>query len=328
MAIDNIVWAVRGPDSDPQLAREEVWNNSGGQTGVNGPASLEVRATPTPGENVQVLPGGFTAAATPGGSVGYTSAPFQSYSRTIAQTNTIKINPTGSSGSRTDVIGIAIRDPQFEPGLNPPNLNEHQYWQLHKIENANAFSNRVHQFGLSFPFIPLARITIPANTATITDAMITDLRFVARENFKQDHVVQRPSQSRTLNVHTNPQWISLDQVSSIIIPQWATHATIGGSIKGAAATGSGDVNGETRIAFSPGTGNKFTGSIPFNESNSWSRFELPAGGTVALDDNDRGRRCFIIFQVRRTSGAGGLSIAQQLALYDFTVSFSENPTAT
>lgn len=329
MAIDNIVWAVRGPDSDPQLAREEVWNVSGGQTGVNGPSSLRVEAQPTPGPSVRVLPGGFTAAAAPGGSAGYPSAPFQSYSRTLAQTHEVSIDPTGSVG-RTDVLGIVINDPQFEgtaTSMTDQQIEEHPYWAFHVIKNASSTANRAAQFGLSRPFVPLSRFDIPPNTMAITNAMITDIRFVARENFKMDHIVQRPATSRSLNVHTNPQYVSLDQISSIIIPQWATHVTIGGAIKGAAATGSGNVNGETRIAFSPGTGSKFTGSIPFNESDAWSRFDLPFGGTIALEENERGRRAFLIPQVRRTSGSGGLSISSGLALYDLTVSFKEDPTS-
>lgn len=329
MAIDNIVWAVNGPDTDPQLAREQTWNNTGGQTGIVGPESLEVRAQPTPGASVRVMPGGFTAAATPGGSVGYTTAPRQSYGRSISQTHTVPIRATGSSGSRTDVVGIIINDPQYEgtaDSMTPEEMAEHPFWSYHVIENASSSANRATQFGLSRPFVPLARVTIPANTATITNSMITDLRFLAVENSKLDHVVQRPAQSHTLTTSNASDWTSLDQISSVIIPQWATHVTLGGSIKGAAATGSGNVNGETRLALSPGTGNKYTGAIPFNESDAWSRFELPAGGTIALDENDRGRRAFIRFQVRRSTGTGGLSISEALALYDLTLSFSENPT--
>lgn len=326
MANESVVWAVNGASHDAQLAREQTWINTGGQTGIVGPASLEVRAQPTPGGSVRVMPGGFAIAATPGGSVGYTNAPWQSYGKAVYQTTTVAIAPTGSSGSRTDVVGIIINDPQYEGTSGSVDYETHQFWSFHVIQNANAFSNRAEQFGLSRPFLPLAQVTIPANTATITNAMITDLRFLAVERSAQDSVVQRPSEDRTLNVFSTPQYVSLDQINSIVIPQWATHVKLDGEIVGAAATGSGDVNGITRFAFSPGSGNKYTGSVPFNESNSWSRFSLPAFGTIALDDNDRGRRAFIRFQVQRTSGAGGLSITSGLSAYRLRVSFVENPT--
>jgi len=329
MANENVVWAVSGADHDPQLAREQTWINTGGQTGIVGPSSLEVRAQSTPGASVRVMPGGFAIAATPGGSVGYTSAPWQSYGKALYQTNTVPIRATGSSGSRTDVVGIVINDPQYEgtaDSMSDQQLEDHQFWSFHVIENASSSANRAEQFGLSRPFLPLARVVVPANTQTITNAMITDLRFLAVERSAQDSVVQRPASSQTLNVFSTPQWVSLDQINSIIIPQWATHVKLDGEIVGAAATGSGNVNGETRFSFSPGTGNKYTNSVPFNESDAWSRFSLPAFGTIKLDNNDRGRRAFIRFQVRRTTGSGGLSVSSDLAAYRVRVSFVENPT--
>ncbi|MDS2172528.1 hypothetical protein [Nesterenkonia sp. CL21] len=328
VANDSTLWAVNGPvETDARQPRHFAHSALGGQTGIIGPLSCEVLAQPTPNNTVRILPGGFCIEANHGGGpLGYPEAPRQMYVHDLMQTISQEIDPTDSSGGRIDVVGIVIDDPQFEGTTELIDWETHRFWRPHVAKGVSSIANRPQHFPeVGRPFLPLARVTIPASTATITQDMITDIRFLAVERTKFDTIVQRPDESRTLTTSNASDYVSLDQIRSIIIPQWATHVKLDGEIIGCAATGSGDVNGRVRFVFSPGTGNKYTGSVPFNESNAWSRFTLPAFGTIPLDDNERGRRSFFRFQVQRTTGSGGLSIASHLTAYKIRVTFVEDP---
>lgn len=328
---DTVVWAVNGPvETDARQARELAWIATGGQTGTIGPESLEVKAQATPDGSVRVLPGSFVAQATPNDSgTAYASAPWQSYMRAIYQTTSRNITPTDSSGSRADLIGIEIVDPQFEgtdtSTWGDTEWGDHAFWRVRVMENVSPDAEIVSQFpSMNRPLVPLARLNIPASTATITDDMITDLRFLAVERSKSDSILQRPAQDYTIEndgTHTN-----LGDLTTVTTPQWANEVRIGGEVLGAAAVG-GDVQGYCRLVIQhEGEANYEGVETFFSTSSSWDRFEIPAICTHLLQRSHQGRPLNFWFQIEQTGGTGHISIAQTKTAMRAQVSFAEVPT--
>lgn len=325
---DSAVWANNGSNEIPaERYREVSWGWSGGQTGVVGPGSLRVRATPTPGGSVQILPGFFTIQATPGGGIGYTTAPWQSYQRAIYETSTVSINPTGSSGGRTDVLGIVIDDPQYEGTAETVDWETHQFWRFHVVENAPSGASRPEHFAnLNRPFLPLARIRLPANTGTVTNARITDLRFLAVKRVENESFVQPVSTTRNLTLASNASFTELEQFANIFVPQWATHMKLDGEIIGAASVNA-LVRGETVLRFNAGGANRLSSTVPWrSEDNNWGRLDLPIAGRIELTEQERGREGFFRFLVRITGGTGTLRLSDEVAHYRVRVTFEEAPT--
>lgn len=328
---DSAVWASDGEHRmSSEQARVLSWIGSGGQTGVVGPGSLEVRPTPTPGGEVQILPGAFTIQATPGGSVGYTSAPWQSYVRGLAQTLTVPIRATGSSGGRTDVVGIVIDDPVYEgtaEGMSQDDWDSHQFFRPHVVENAPPGAARPESFAnLQRPFLPLARITIPASTATITASMITDIRFIAWSRDWQHPPLLRSVQQGYRISSSETGWRELEQISGIRVPQWATRVKVSGEIIGAAVE-SGMLRGDVRVRFNAGGSSLVTSDIPWRSPDGGSsRLEIPVAGEIPLQEQHRGREAHMRFLVRANSGTGTLRLSIEEAFYRLNLTFEEAPT--
>lgn len=162
MAVEGTPWAVDGAKHSAAVARTDTYANSGGAEGIVGVGDLLVQATPTPSGQVRVAPGAIKILnrAPNGGQQTYTA-------RNVSQT-LVNVTPTGSSGGRTDYVWAHIIDPEYT-GQVPANPAEADYFFL-TCSASQPEGNGWYQ---------LARINIPANTATITQAMITSLRKVA-----------------------------------------------------------------------------------------------------------------------------------------------------
>lgn len=162
MALENAPWAVDGAKHSAAVARTLAYSSTSGAEGIVEPADLRVRATQTPSGSVRVAPGGIAILnrAPNGGQQTYTA-------RNVSET-LVEVQPTGSGGGRTDYVWAHIIDPEYG-GQFPENPQTAQYFFL-TASAAQPEGNGWYR---------LARIDIPASTATITQAMITDLREVA-----------------------------------------------------------------------------------------------------------------------------------------------------
>lgn len=336
----NAVWAANGEFSmSAERARELAWIATGGQTGIVGPESLQVQAQPTPDGTVRVLPGGFAMAATPEHltmQTGYTSAPWQSYMRAVYQTQTVPISPTGSSGGRVDTIGIVVDDPQYEGTTDSVDWENHQFWRFHVIENASVGSTRPHHFGaLGRPFMPLAQVNIPASTATITNSMIRDLRFLAVEREKTVTFLEPANETGSTLTLTSSQdgWYSFPEIGNITVPQWATHMVLEGSLTSFRVTGSGMASGSARLQFTADTGWQSLPETSWREDGSFSQSNLHVAGRLALDYDARntGRAGRVRLQVRRYGGSANFTVPAHLTTTSWvkgSVVFQEAPRSS
>lgn len=333
MPNENMVWAVNAPvPHNPKLARNQTWVNTGGQTGIVGPYSLEVRAQDVPGSSVRVMPGGFAIAATPGGTAGYTSAPRQSYAGDVDQARTVEIDPTGSSGGRTDILGIVINDPEIEgtlDSMSPEQLADHKFWDFHVIKNFSGATTTAVGFGQSRPFLPLARIIIPASTATITSGMIRDIRFMAvRQTDTQLYTYSPPTERN----YTGPGVFTMQVDAGIPIPQWATRLVVQGAVTKARLIGSpSDVIGYARPVIIVGSGE----SYPLERSRIFevgqvanSRTDITVSGVWNIPPERRGQNLRIWWEFDLENQPGTLRFVLTNTRFDLALHFQESPVGT
>lgn len=178
MAINPVPMFVGGGAvHDAGTVRAMIYAALGGGQGVVDPTDFKITATATPGPNVQYLPGGAGILSR------YAGATKQAYTADAPSAGTVAVGATTSAGGRSDMVVLRVEDP-FAPGSTwpePQNPATAQYVHVRVIQNVPATARTAADVpalaGQSV--IELARIDIPASTATIQNAMITDLRRIA-----------------------------------------------------------------------------------------------------------------------------------------------------
>lgn len=212
------VWAIDGVEVPAAVARAVAFVGSGGAEGIVEPDGLRVAPLATPGTSIRVLPGAAVIRNRyPGGSL-------QSYALLEQVQQEVPIVATGSSGARTDMVIARVTDPEFASGTAGASFSV--------IRGVPSNAGAAYVRGLGYPAIPLARIHIPASTATITQDMITDLRSVARPRLAQRMYVFNPPNDRKMAAGTT-DWQAWPvhgdgqgKFNDIEIPEWATVARI------------------------------------------------------------------------------------------------------
>jgi len=234
MAFDNTPWFVGGgAEHSPEVARAFTYAATRGSEGVTDVGDLKVVAQAVPNGTVQVIPGGGLLRNRYAGGSG------QTYAIRGATATDVPITPTGASGGRTDLIVARVIDPQYE-GLPPADPTSFEYARPAVIQGVAAGAS-VKSLGLPYPAINLARVTLPANTGTVTPAMITDLRRVAQPRRERNLMTLFPAASSNLpTAGYGPTWpITAAQRPSLYVPAWATKLNVVVSMSGVKYTKGG-----------------------------------------------------------------------------------------
>lgn len=169
MALDTVPWMVAGGAvHSAEVGRTLAYVASNGQSGVTQTNDFLVRALSTPGTSVRVAPGSAALVNTYAGQTG------QSYIARNTSDENVGITQTGPQ-ARSDMLVLRIDDPQYGGTSPEVSVEEGPYVRLSIIPNVGPIAVAIPS-GTPYPAIPLARIDIPANTGTITQAMIKDLR--------------------------------------------------------------------------------------------------------------------------------------------------------
>lgn len=224
MAIEGVPWMVAGGKHSAEVGRQLAYAATNGATGVTLPTDLKVTALPTPGAGVRIGAGGASIVSRFPGAEG------QSYVIRGVGSTDVNVAKAGTSATTRYVI-IRITDPAYAGQPVPANPAVGPY----------AIPDIVPDIAnLEYPFIALAKIVMPANTATITQAMITDLRVLANP---RTHRVQKmtrgiPQLDVAAILPAFQDWPNF--VPQIDIPSWATHVQASLQVFGAAV-----VNGTT-----------------------------------------------------------------------------------
>ncbi|MER2142199.1 MAG: hypothetical protein ABS888_00280 [Eubacteriales bacterium] len=218
MALDPVPWFIGGGASHgPEVARMLAYAATSGSEGVISTTDLRVTALPTPGASVRVYPGGAAVLNR------YSGAPNQTYTVRSPSATDVAIPATGSGGGATRYVILRVDDPQYG-GQAPANLANGPYVRYDVVSSIT---------NLAYPFIALAKITQPANTATITGAMITDLRVVANPREKQI-IIPRPTlandaasgMSLTATGADGEWFPNAGGVQYIDVPEWASRMQV------------------------------------------------------------------------------------------------------
>lgn len=163
MAVDPVPYVVHGAKHSADVFRQAHHDATSGAEGISLPDNLRVRATGTPSSQVQVSPGGVTVLNSYSGGGG------QSYSGRNASATLVNVPASDSTGSKSWKIIFRISDPQFG-GQAPADPLVGPYSFIECVASSAVIAH---------PHYVLADLVVPANTAAITNAMITDRREVA-----------------------------------------------------------------------------------------------------------------------------------------------------
>ena len=227
MAVDPVPYVVHGAKHSADVFRQALSDSTGGAEGISHPSDMNVRATGTPSNQVRVAPGGLLIPNT------YTGGGGQSYAGRNASETLVNVPASDSTGAKSWKIIFRVSDPQFG-GQAPadPLVGPYAF-----IECVSASAS------IASPHYVLADITVPASTATITNAMITDRRSLGQP--KRDSVIfARPriaDDDDDRHNYVNARWSGPNgnfygeafpggagspNSAEIYVPEWATHQSI------------------------------------------------------------------------------------------------------
>jgi hypothetical protein len=218
MTWDSVPFAVGGGAvHSPEVFRLMAYAATGSAEGIVTPTDLKVTQLPTAGASIRVAPGAALIRNRASGQL------WQTYVARNPTIDTVAVPQTGGS-ARTDLVIARIEDPYLsgENYNTPANPQIGPYIFTRVITNVPAGTKRIQDVAgyAGSSAITLARISMPANTATVTAGMITDLRDIARPREKNFRGLQNAA-GGTL-VGTN-EVIWPTTTDSIEIPEWATN---------------------------------------------------------------------------------------------------------
>lgn len=297
-----------GAVHSPEVARTLAYAATNGAQGIVTPGDLKVSATAVPGATVQVAPGAVIVVNRAAAQTN------QSYVARVSTADSVAISPTNSSGGRTDLIVAQIEDPWLsgEPWQDPADPTVGPYVFTRVIPNVPANTTNLQDVSgyQGRTAVTLARVTIPANTATITNAMITDLRKVAR-----------PRKDRQLNAHAQVQaetqrltsaagqiFPSTTSGWTVDIPTWATRMLVIGTWSQVQAAADANGTAYGRLWVQIGADND--ASKRTTQESSWDTVDIKTGvarytytvaDSIAIPAGLRGRRVPATLRARRSA---------------------------
>jgi hypothetical protein len=203
-----------GAEHSAQQFRMMIKDLARDNQGVTTGSDLKVTALATPGGAVQIGDGSAVIAGKVSPVQGY-------YNAYNIGSDTVDIAATGST-SRSDMLVLRVEDPEYE-GNRDPAVDPIVFFEV--IPNVSSSATTVPA---GYSAIPLARIDIPPSTATITNAMIKDLRQIA--NPRRERVLETYYYSGSLTEisGTSSTWRTHPNVilANLSIPSWAATAKI------------------------------------------------------------------------------------------------------
>jgi hypothetical protein len=312
MAFDSTPWFVGGgAQHSPEVARTLAYASTNGAEGITGLGDLKVEAQAVPNGTVRVAPGaGLVLNRYAGGGQ-------QTYVLRNATQTDVPITATGSGGGRTDMVVARILDPQYE-GMSPADPVTFQYARPEVLQGVSATAKTPAEAGFTAPAIALARVTLPVSTATVTSAMITDLRKVA--NPRRERLLDTGYWETPINVDTTA-YKHIGTSTTFEVPPWATAAKVVLTYSGLALM-VGNTTGWLRGLF-----NNIEIRPTFFDENwlaagSFQRTTYAAAGEIVIPPAMRGNSYTIQLQGKRDSGPGYLQ-ARSGTSVAFDIEFAE-----
>lgn len=306
MVMENIPWGVLGGIVSASVARMLAYQASGGQEGVAGVGDWRVRQTLVASSSIRIDAGGGIMVNR------YPGVKNESYMARSGDETQIAVPANGGGSTRYDLVVARVDDWNFPgaqpvPGSLPTDTVAVAKFQI--ITGVSSSTKTAKQLNLNYPAIALARLAVPAGTATITTAMITDLRRKAvprRERVtKQADSTGAPS-SGAVNALTSSSFVVWPAVATwqIEIPEWATRAIVRADVSSTILK-AGNASGTFIVTVNGANASQYA-SFDENYTGSPARTNLVTIGDVSIAEAIRGTTVTFAMKGRRTSGVGYL----------------------
>ncbi|MGW0542332.1 hypothetical protein ACWD0D_18735 [Streptomyces griseoincarnatus] len=299
---------VRGADHSARAMRLMIRDLARGRQGVAGGEDLKVRPLETPGPGVRVGDGSALI---------HGARPWQgAYTQSNIGDTVVDVPPTGPV-ARTDLLVLRIEDPEFE-GNRDPRRQEIGYFHL--IQNMGAQDTAALR---EMTAIPLARLTIPRNTATITAEMITDLRRLANPRTERTLRTVHPTTTEKVP-GKHGKWAAWPKEAAwdLDIPAWATEAAIVLTLSGLRAE-AGSVYAELRTRLGERAAKP---TVVDDDGTTTRRSSVTLADTLAVPPAYRGTRQHLAVEINQNDkyGDGDLTVAKGTTV-TLDVAFTEGP---
>jgi hypothetical protein len=267
--------SIDGATLTSSLIRQGEYAATGAAEGIVERVDLKVSQLVTPGPGLLISSGNALVINR------YQANPRETY--VVGNPDTHEVGPTSMPasqvGAKSYLVLITIGDQEFSQvghpwmpseDLDPEDAPDFQYVRPWILE-CPAGTTSADQLGLSYPALALARLDIPSGVSTITNAMITDLRVMARPRTSEEILFKIATGSNYLNAITPTYEAWAQSTPSVKIPKWASVAKISGWIESAVSHKA--TNGKIRVNI---VGAGSTVPTPFDRSN-------PGGGGTSVD---------------------------------------------
>jgi hypothetical protein len=262
LAFNTVPWAVgAGAELDAGVARAFVNISTQDTEGINLPGDFKVEALSTPARAVNIRGGGMTLRNRQKSG--------QSYIGTADTDTQVSITANNSGGVRRDMVLARVRDPDFapwQPYTDPQQILTGPYFEPFVLSGVGAGATTAADVGINYTAVPLARIDQPNGAFSITNAMITDLRQLARPRWNIFADVRPIATDQDMLVSDTAAWKDFPTEASwpTAVPYWATRAQVEIDLGGLKVQNAGDI--DFRINFGGKIGPTFwfdyNGAIP------------------------------------------------------------------
>ncbi len=230
MTWDSVPWLVAGgAEHSAEVGRMLPYSALSGEEGIAGARDLTVRALATPGGAVTVDVGACTINSR------YAGGQYQAYQGRKIAREQVTVSPTGAEG-RTDLVIARVEDPNPTGSAWPLPADPIRgpYIFTRVIAGVPSGVTKVQQVPgrENDTAITLGRIAIPANTSAITQAMITDLRYLAQPRRRRLLFTRALTGTETdeaqVTAATNPDGEIFPNAAQwfVDVPQWATRCRV------------------------------------------------------------------------------------------------------
>ncbi|MFF4802351.1 hypothetical protein ACFY1U_28765 [Streptomyces sp. NPDC001351] len=298
---------VRGGRHSARAMRLLIRDLARGRQGVAAAEDLKVRPLEAPGPGVRV---GDGAALVHG------VRPWQgAYTQSNVGDAVVDVPPTGPF-ARTDLLVLRVEDPEYEGERNP---RTEDIGYFHLVKGVDQDATALH----GMTAIPLARITLPRNTAAVTADMITDLRRLANPRTERTlHTVHPTDQEKVPAPHG--QWAHWPKEAAweVDIPAWATKATIVITLSGLRAE-AGNIYAELRTRLGEHNAEP---TVFDDDGTTTRRSSVILADSLTVPPAYRGTRQHLAVQINQVDkyGDGDLTVAKGTTV-TADIQFTESP---
>lgn len=335
-------WAASGAQSSARTARLQLQSASRSGNGVVEATDMEVRELAVPGSSVRATAG---AAVALGQEMAFQGS---YYAFNVGEAD-VPITPTGSGAGRSDLVILRVEDPNISGTSWNHDVATDPIYYFRVLQGVDPSTTTVPAGTTG---VALARIDIPASTATITQDMITDVREMVSPRTETVLLMQRGSDDPDLGGNIRDYFENWpDLVWQVRIPEWATEVQLEGEWINCGffpadqvnTGGSADARGNVRVAIGFGAGggptDLQTPMSPYN-FNQFSptngyRVIIGAGGTLSVPASMRGELANVRLQCRGegTDGSPGTGPEGRLradagSVFKARITFNEVPAPT